>query len=505
MKLKRIGIKWHIFFFICLFSAILIGMLWMFQIVYLDQFYKYIKSNQGDAIFESLISYVEHKDENLEIKVNNLASDNSVAVLIVDDVKNTFISAEYSMGASLMNMPVSTFRQFRQAAIDNGGRIEISFISGQNMTLGKPEGMMDFGEEMVNPDDDMNKGFQQSLNREMNESAVYVAIVNVNDVEYVIMMNMVLTPVTATVETLKIQLLVITFVILIMALVISLLASRVIAKPIIKTNEIAKKLAKGDFTVGFDDYQYKEISELSDTLNYAANELGRTETFQRELIANVSHDLRTPLTMITGYAEVMRDLPGENTPENVQVVIDEANRLTNLVNDMLDISKLQAGVMELELSNYNLTENIRKVLDRYNKLKEQEGYIIDFVANENVWVNADEDKIHQVLYNLINNAINYTGEDKTVTVKQIVTNQHVCIEVCDSGEGIPKEELPHVWERYYKVDKTHKRSIQGTGLGLSIVKNILKLHNSTFGVDSDLGQGSVFWFTLNILSVDDII
>ena len=202
--------------------------------------------------------------------------------------------------------------------------------------------------------------------------------------------------------------------------------------------------------------------------------------------------------MIIAYAEVMRDLPGENTPENVQVVIDEAGRLTNLVNDMLDMSKLQAGVMEKNDTVYNLTESIESVLERYNKLKEQDGYCIHFEYDGKVQVKADEYKIYQVIYNLINNAINYPGKDKTVWVRQKISGDKVRIEVTDSGDGIAKEALPYVWDRYYKVDKTHKRAVMGTGLGLSIVKNILELHHAGYGVVSEPGCGSTFWFELKI-------
>ena len=272
--------------------------------------------------------------------------------------------------------------------------------------------------------------------------------------------------------------------------------SQKISHPIILVNHSAKELAKGNYSIEFAGKDYREIAELSETLNYAARELEKTETLRKELIANVSHDLRTPLTMIIAYAEVMRDLPGENTPENIQVVIDESSRLTNLVNDMLDISKLQAGVMERNSSVYNLTESIKSVLERYNKLKEQDGYIIDFQYQKDVMVKADEFKMYQVIYNLVNNAINYTGTDKKVEVRQMIKNHTVRIEVADTGEGIAAEALPYVWDRYYKVDKTHRRAVMGTGLGLSIVKNILILHESAYGVESQQGKGSTFWFEL---------
>ena len=149
-------------------------------------------------------------------------------------------------------------------------------------------------------------------------------------------------------------------------------------------------------------------------------------------------------------------------------------------------------------TEYNLTESIESVLERYNKLKEQDGYCIHFEYDRKVLVKADEYKIYQVIYNLINNAVNYTGKDKTVWVRQKILQDHVRIEVTDSGEGIAEDALPYVWDRYYKVDKTHRRAVMGTGLGLSIVKNILELHHARYGVESTPGCGSTFWFELPI-------
>ena len=152
---------------------------------------------------------------------------------------------------------------------------------------------------------------------------------------------------------------------------------------------------------------YLEIEELSNTLNYAAKELSKVESLRRELIANMSHDLRTPLTMISGYGEVMRDIPGENTAENVQIIIDETKRLTNLVNDMLDLSKLQAGAQEINSSSFNITEEIEHIIARYDKLLTNKDFTIQFQYDKPVFVKADIIKINQVIYNLINNAINY--------------------------------------------------------------------------------------------------
>jgi signal transduction histidine kinase len=318
--------------------------------------------------------------------------------------------------------------------------------------------------------------------------------------ELVVMINTIITPVDATVHTLRVQLIYISIIMVILSLVIAIVISLKISKPIIKMNDSAKKLGKGEYDVHFEGEGYKEIAQLSETLNQAAVELSKAEGLQRELVANVSHDLRTPLTMITAYSEVMRDLPGENTPENVQVIIDEAKRLTTLVNDLLDVSKLQAGVMELNAKQYDLTESIELVLARYSKFLEQNGFTVDFEYDRHIVVEADEDKMYQVIYNLVNNAINYTGDDKKIVVRQRVNGSIARIEVIDSGEGIAKEELANVWERYYKVDKNHKRAVMGTGLGLSIVKNVLKLHKLQFGVESEVGKGTCFWFEIHILT-----
>ena len=290
--------------------------------------------------------------------------------------------------------------------------------------------------------------------------------------------------------------LIITGIVIVLAVVLAVVIMKVVSSPISSVNESAKRLARADYSVAFDESGYKEISELAATLNYAASELNKTDVLQKELIANVSHDLRTPLTMIGGYAEMMRDIPEENNAANAQIIVDEAKRLTTLVNDTLDLSKLGSGTSPLTLSRFNVTESVRNILTRYSELREREGYAVAFEYDRDVFVDADEIKLTQVVYNLINNAVNYCGEDKKITVRQTVSDGVVRFDFIDNGAGIAPEELPTVWDRYYRSRDVHKRAVVGTGLGLSIVRKILDLHGARYGVSSAVGQGSDFWFEL---------
>ncbi|MDL2254534.1 HAMP domain-containing histidine kinase, partial [Ruminococcaceae bacterium OttesenSCG-928-I18] len=265
----------------------------------------------------------------------------------------------------------------------------------------------------------------------------------------------------------------------------------------------AKELGKGNYDAHFDATGYREIGELSETLKTAAQELRKTETLRQDLVANVSHDLRTPLTLITGYAEMIRDIPGETTRENMQVIIDEANRLSSLVGDLLDLSRLQSGTAELHFERLCLTDEIRSIISRFQKLSATEGTLVRLEAEGEVWVNADAARLSQVVYNFLINAMTHGGADKFILVRQTVSSGRVKVEVTDHGEGIAPEDLPYIWDRYYKVDKTHKRTVVGAGLGLSIVKSILEQHPGVeYGAESALAKGSTFWFSLPVADED---
>ena len=310
-----------------------------------------------------------------------------------------------------------------------------------------------------------------------------------------------LYPVESTVSILQNQLLYVSLISLILAIIISIYLSRKISKPISNINRTAKELAKGHYGIRFKGGQYTELVHLADTLTQTSMELEKASTLQKDLIANVSHDLRTPLTMVKSYAEMIRDLSGDNPPKrnsHLQVIIDEADRLNQLVSDMLTMSRMQSGVIQLEKNRFSIKEATESILQSYGVLMDQEGYMILFNCPEDITVYADEATIKQVISNLLTNAIKYCGTDRTVYVSAVRRYGKLLFEVTDHGMGIEPEELEYIWDRYYKASTNHVRTTTGSGLGLSIVKNILTLHHADFGVNSKVGVGSTFWFELDL-------
>lgn len=313
----------------------------------------------------------------------------------------------------------------------------------------------------------------------------------------------IISPVNATISTLKIQLYYVTIIMLVLSVALALIIARMVARPIESLNKKAKILAEGNFDIQFSGQGYKEIHELSNTLNHTASELSKVEKLRRELMANISHDLRTPLALIYGYAEMMNDFPDEINREQTKLIMDETQRLTFLVNDILDVSKLENGAMELNTSIYNFTVSIGQSINCLRKLVGKDGYSFNFEYNEDIFVKADELKITQAFYNMLVNAIHYSTDNLHIRVRQISTDTAVRIEVEDQGEGIGEESIPYVWDRYYKAGEKHKRAITGTGLGLSIVKKIIELHGGTCGVESEPGMGSTFWFQIDKINSKD--
>lgn len=464
------GISWRLFGVLTLFVALILVVIWVCQVVLLNKFYEDSKLDEFKETERKIFENISHSDQlQSTVYTRSVDTDTCVRIFRISGGEAKLIAdSDINMGCFIHHIPGEALGQMYELAVKNGGS---------------------YTRRLVNPTDE-----------NAPQSTIFVSVKNGDDgYKYVLMQDSELVPLNATVTTLEKQFGWIMCILIMGALVTALLLSRLICIPMQNMSRAAKQLAKGDYGTRFAGGGYREAEELAEALNYAAIELQKNDNLQKELVANISHDLRTPLTMIKGYSEVMRDIPGENTPENVQVIIDETQRLTELVNDVLDLSKIKAGTRKIEREVFNLTETVGEMLTRYEKFTEQQNYVISFEADEKACIDADRTMILQVVYNLVNNALNYTGDDKKVVIRQTVTNNRVRISVTDTGVGIAEEDLPYIWDRYYKVDKVHKRAVVGTGLGLSIVKGILEFHGAAYGVESTEGEGSTFWFELDAI------
>lgn len=463
---RTVSMKVKVFGFLVIFTAIILIILWLTQTVFLSDIYKTIKMSDLYKSADEITNNISNGKT--QAVADRLSQKNELCILVEDGTGKTIVSAKGLNSCIIHNL------SYRDKA-----RLYLEAKS-----QGKP----------------LISGFDVDTDTKMLTYTKCVTDKDGND--FVIFINSLLTPVDSTVKTLNTMLGYISITLLLIALVMSFVISHTITKPLKKLTKSANELATGNYDADFSDNSSKEIAVLADTLNYASSELKKNGALKRELVANISHDLRTPLTLITGYGEVMRDIPNEMTSENVQIIIDESKRLSSLVNDVLDISKYQAGTITINIEQFDITEVVRETFTRYQKLVDQDGYDIQVVTGEPCNIFADRQKILQVLYNLVNNAVTHTGDNKKVVITQSVVSHDghdfVRIDVTDFGEGIPADKLPLIWDRYYKVDKYHKRAEMGSGLGLSIVKSIIEIHNGYYGVISTIGVGSTFWFELPI-------
>ena len=455
-----------------LFVSIMLILLWMFQTVFLNRSYQAIKLKEIQTCGQQLYTAVRNTgSQQLQQLVSQMSSQYDICILIVTENGETVATEEAGRDCVVHRLPISSILQLYDLTIEAGGE----YLAGLQYT----------------------SNFQSSVNSNLPDSMIYCVASYRNGEPVLILLNTLVVPINATVTTLRTQLIQISIVLILVGALIALVVAHKFSRPIAQMNRTAQALASGNYDVTFEGSSCTEISELAATLNYAAAELSKVERLRRDLIANVSHDLRTPLTMITAYAEGMRDLPGENTPENAQVIVDEVARLTHLVNDLLDMSRMQSGQRMLHFERFALTKNVRELVTRYEKLLYQMDYRIEFNPDEELWITGDRVLLMQALTNLVNNAIAHIGDDHTVTVQQVEKDGWVTLSVTDHGPGIAKEDLPYIWDRYYRARRSEAEGGGlGTGLGLSIVKAAIEQHGGRYGVQSTLGEGSTFWFSV---------
>lgn len=471
---KLTSLKWEIGKYLIIFCILTASIVFLFQIVLLQPMYEANKIKSIETVGSFVEKFIE--DERLDEFVDYMQSQSDTCIMVYQSSSSGGMQGSIgNRGCMISSITNSERAKFVTKAIGSKNHSYLARVTNNSS---------DFG-----VDGDQGDNF---------DTIVYTKIVNAADYSSIIMVSGNITPLNATTETLASQMRYIALFMIVAVAILTLLMYRHIAKPIIGITSNAKQLPQGKYTIDPKTNRYKEAADLNNTLVQTANDIQKADKAKRDLISNVSHDLRTPLTMIGGYGEMMIDLPEEKTDENIQVIVDETKRLNALVNDLLDMSRLQDGRIVLHKEVFDISALLKTQLQKYDVYRMQEGYTIESELLDTIYVNADKIRIEQVINNFLNNAVNYGGEAKHIIVREIKKENVVRIEVQDFGEGIDPEDLDNIWDRYYKVDKEHVRVANGSGIGLNIVKQLLELHGVPYGVKSSKGKGSTFYFEMPI-------
>lgn len=430
-------------------------LLYFFQNLYLNYYYEVYKIDQVESISKKLSSI-----DNLDEYFKKTSAESDVCIEYVTDL-STILYNESLKGCLLSSPTEKTTTLMKKMYSSSSSTVFYKIINPRYNTKSFLFGMR------------LDNGY--------------------------VFINSQLESMDATNKVLRHQVIYLLVIVILLSIVIAYFISRSITKPIFEITKKARKMSRGDLNVEFEHSDIEEIDELSNTLNSAREEMVKTDDYRRDLMANVGHDLKTPLTLIKSYAEMVRDISykdEEKRNEHLNVIIDESDRLNGLVNDIIDLSKMEANADKLNIEEYDVKKEIEEIISKFKILEFTENYNFVLAAPEKAIVKADKKKINQVIYNLLSNAINYTGDDQTVFINLKKKKEGYLIEVIDTGKGIDDETIKHVWDRYYKTDKKHKRNKVGTGLGLSIVREILEKHEFTYGVKSKVGKGTNFYFII---------
>lgn len=447
------------------FAAVILLMVWFMQSFFMNTYYERMMAQEAQTTANKLGNYYSTNKDNFDEYARKAADRNGLYIRL----ETADSTSEYgNSGLSQGDLPHYQFE-----ISDAKDKLAKSSLGKISLTV-------------------TEKGNKASR-------LVYATYLGNRDDGNILYMIAPLYPVESTISILRSQLLYITFITLMIASMLAIIMSTWLSLPIASITKSAVQLSNGNYNVNFNGGIFTETNELARTLNKASYEMQKTDSYQRDLIANVSHDLKTPLTMIKSYAEMINDISGDNPEkraEHLAVIIAEVDRLNKLVSDMLSASRLQSNSAELNMTKFDIVKAATEVEETFEVLNQQEGYNISFNKCKTAYVYGDYDKLKQVMANLISNAIKYCGKDKYVRIELKKVGRNVRFDVIDHGDGIAAEEISHVWERYYRTSANRNRNIEGTGLGLSIVKGILSLHNANYGVESEEGKGSDFWFEL---------
>ena len=453
-------------------TAVVLLFLWLFQIAFLDQFYRFVEIEQVKKLGRTIVEEVSENDDLNNIlkeaelldKLEQFTYQKQLMVAVVD----TNYEIIYQSASDSVNMLPGMMKDSMLTVVEGS-------FEGNETQLEVKHPRFDYRYEII--------GFP--INYGEQTMGVFLIIKPLASID-------------EAVNVLMIQLVLITILLLMVSMIVAFIISKILTSPIHQIILQSEEFSKGNYDMRIQNIKKDEIGSLAVCMNQMGEALSKNEKLQRELVANVSHELRTPLTLIRGYAETIRDISGEDADKRnrqLGVIIEETQRLGSIVDDILNLSKLQSGTVEIKREEIYLNELVETTKEHFMSGQQKIEIRLDGFDKEACYINADYSKIQQVIYNLVGNAMSHAYENSIVTIAMIMENRKVRVEVRNKGEGIEETEIPFLFDRYYRGK--HTNNIHGTGLGLAIVKSILELHHFDYGVKSTLGEETIFWFEVD--------
>ncbi|WP_328699989.1 sensor histidine kinase [Chengkuizengella marina] len=288
------------------------------------------------------------------------------------------------------------------------------------------------------------------------------------------------------------------FIVGVLAFVISIIAtiflSKFITGPLIQMKKATEKLSKGESDVMLDTYREDELGELSRSIQKLSDDLDQLKKERTEFLSSISHELRTPLTYLKGYADVLNrpNLSVKEREEFITIIQEEASNVNTLVKDLFDLARMDQNEFIIRKEQVECCEFLQEIVLRLKPAFEEKGVSLHCFCKKSIFITIDRIRFGQVIHNFLDNALKYSRSDTHVQIKVLKENQQIRIQISDQGDGIPKSDLPRIWDRLYRVDKSRSRATGGSGLGLTIAKEIIEKHGGEVHVKSVLGKGTTF-------------
>ena len=470
-----------------LFTAIIFSVLWLLQTVFFQSFYNAMLIHNTKEVADRIIA---HSDQsNINEQIDELTHDNNILVFITDTNGKTIYSSD------AFNQPDKRMRKNDEwEPRDDIDQLpeKPQFSDGVMVKPGNlrvlPQHYDEFLATLRSSEEHRAEYSTESL-------YIYGAYIDYygQSEKAVLYVSAAIDTVGPSVAIISMQLVWVTVLSVLIGFVLSWFIAKRFARPVDHLREKAKKLGESSYRTEFEKGFCSELDELNGALDTTNEKLLRAKDFQMELLANVSHDLRTPLTMIKGYAEMIQDISWndeEQCKSDLSVIIKEADRLTSLVNEILEYSELQTEGGRKEFETVDLSSMMERIADTFETLYKPDGLHVERKIGKDITVSGDAGLLERAVYNLMDNAVRHTGDSKTVKVALYTEKERIMIDVTDYGNGISKEEAERIFERYYT---SRQRSGKGvSGLGLAIVSRIVQLHQGKCLVESELGKGSTF-------------